>query len=119
MLARQFRITKKEDFEAAYRQGKRFFLGPITMFVRKNGFQLSRFGIVVSTKFSKYAVDRNRIKRQIREVIRKNGKNIAIGQDAVLSVRKIKAKTSYKSQEIEDILVKIFNNAKLINEKKK
>jgi ribonuclease P protein component len=118
MLARQFRITKKEDFEAVYRRGRSFSLGMITMAARDNGSDLTRFGIVVSTKFSKYAVERNRIKRQIREIVRKNGKHIKSGYDIVFGARKVNSATNHTSREIENVVTEILRKTKLINEKK-
>jgi len=119
MLARPFRITKKEDFEAAYRQGKNFSLGPIVMIVRDNGSNSTRFGVVASTKFSKKAVERNRIKRQIREILRKNKENVRSGQDIVISVRKTNSRARYSSFELKTAILESLRKAKLINEKKK
>jgi ribonuclease P protein component len=118
MLARQLRITKKEDFEAVYRQGRKFPLGMIMLMVRSNSLKLTRFGVVVSAKFSKKAVERNRIKRQIRAIIEKNREDIKPGQDIVISARKTNTKTSHKSYEIEEVLAEILHKAKLINQKK-
>jgi ribonuclease P protein component len=118
MLSQQFRITKKEDFEAVYRGGKSFSAGMMIVAVRNSGSNLTRFGIVASAKFSKLATQRNRIKRQIREIVRKNQKNMKSGYDIVISVRKIGSKTNYSSREIEKAIGEIFHRAKLINEKK-
>lgn len=119
MLKRESRITKKEDFEAVYRQGRNFSSGMITALVRNNGLNITRFGIVVSTKFSKYAVERNRAKRQTRAIIKKYEDSIRPGIDVVIIMRKTGAKTSYKSSELEEGLKEIFQKAKLISQKKK
>ena len=44
--------------------------------IEKNGFLLNRFGIIVSKKISKKAVERNRLKRQFREAIKNFDKEI-------------------------------------------
>lgn len=119
MLARIDRITKKEDFEAVYRRGRNFSSGAISMIVRGNSLNFTRFGVVVSIKFSKQAVERNRIKRQIREIVRKKKENIELGQDIVIIARKVNSKTIHTSLELENAIVEIFHKAKLINEKKK
>ncbi|MFA6047393.1 MAG: ribonuclease P protein component [Parcubacteria group bacterium] len=118
MLARQFRITKKENFEIVYRQGRNFSSGAISLMVRENGFGLTRFGVVASTKFSKHAVERNRIKRQIREIVRKNKKKVRLGLDIVISARKVGSKTKHSSFELEVAILESLRRAKLINEKK-
>ncbi|MEX1189761.1 MAG: ribonuclease P protein component [Bacteroidia bacterium] len=67
------RLSGKTDIEKLFKQGKRFRLEPFLIVhrLRKTPSETSlRFGISVSKKISKKAVDRNRIKRQVREAYR-------------------------------------------------
>lgn len=61
-----------------------------------------RLGITVSTKIDKRAVVRNRIKRLIREVFRKNQRSFQ-GFDIVVIARKNASHLSYKEAEREII----------------
>lgn len=80
MLPKLNRLKKKRDFEILFNEG-RFFRGAlIDMKVwkidpkkyPKREYSVSdlKIGFVVSTKVDKRAVNRNRVKRQMREVVR-------------------------------------------------
>ena len=96
MLPQENRLKHMKDFEILFKEG-RFFAGKlITMKVwkidpekyprRKYGAEDLKIGFVVGLKASKSAVKRNRVKRQMREVVRlllkdgklKNGFHISI-----------------------------------------
>ena len=80
MLKSQHRLRKMKDFDILFKEGKFFGGKYITAKVwkikeeayprRKYSEQDLRIGVVVSKKVHKSAVKRNRIKRQLREVIR-------------------------------------------------
>ncbi|SRR5258708_3228166 len=85
MLPKENRLTKKSDFENV-RESGRFFPSKnfsISFVKRKEG-RDSRFGIIVSKKISKLAVDRNRARRIIKEIIRKNIESVKPGYDNVI-----------------------------------
>ena len=71
-----------------------------------------RFGITVSKKISKKAVIRNRLKRQIREIIKTELKNIQTGVHCTIVTQPTIIKLSYK--EIEKKLLQVFKHAKII-----
>ena len=56
------------------------------VYARENGRQLSRLGVTVSRRVARRAVDRNRIKRVIRESFRQQ-ENILMGLDIVTIAR--------------------------------
>lgn len=64
----------------------------------------SRIGIIVSTKVSKKAVVRNKIKRRIRESVLKMLPKIKNGFDIVLIVRPIAVNEGDFFEEIEVVL---------------
>jgi len=70
MLTHQFKITKKSDIEKLARTGRR--LGSVFFILKfkPNSLVNSRWVIIVSAKVSKKAVQRNRLRRQVREIIR-------------------------------------------------
>lgn len=73
---------KKKEFEAVFRKGKTKAGKLVFLKILKNNQDNNRFGVVVSKKISKKAVNRNKIKRRLREIIRqahiKPGLNIII-----------------------------------------
>ena len=89
MLKSANRLKNKKDFLFVYRSRLRAHFPEIAIqwTARKNNQLPSRFGIVVSNKISKKAVEKNRAKRLLREVIRnliKQG-NAPAGFDCVVS----------------------------------
>lgn len=71
MLPRKYRLTKRSDFQKVLEngtvfQGRLFGLAVL----KKDTGEEPRIGIIVSNKISKKAVDRNRIRRLVREAVR-------------------------------------------------
>ncbi|GAI32984.1 unnamed protein product, partial [marine sediment metagenome] len=62
MLNKRNRLKKKKDFDKVFKQGQGFKQDFLYLKIRKNNLKSSRFGFVVSKKFSKKAVIRNKIK---------------------------------------------------------
>lgn len=67
----------------------------------------TRIGITVSTKVSKRAVVRNRIKRRIRAALRELLPGFAMGWMIVIIVQPVAAKCNYKEilQELKQLLI--------------
>jgi len=98
-----------------YRLGRIFSQGAVVIFCRKNKGDLTRIGIVVSTKFSKKAVERNRAKRQMRVIAGKLREKIQPGYDVVINIRKSDQKTRLESGSLEQDLLQAMQKAKIIN----
>jgi ribonuclease P protein component len=79
------RIRRRADFQQAYGQGVRIHGRYSTIFVLPNNQGLARLGIAATKKLGG-AVRRNRAKRLIREVFRRN--KIAAGFDIVVVPRR-------------------------------
>lgn len=75
------RIRRREDFQRVYDQGTKLHSRLGTLFLLPNGLASSRLGIAATRKFGG-AVERNRAKRLIRDVFRRN--KIAPGFDIVV-----------------------------------
>ena len=89
MLASEHRLKGEEIFEKIKKEGKIFqgnFFG-VAVLKRDKGVK-SRFGFVVSKKIAKSAVHRNRIKRALREAVRRNLNYFPKGVDAVILAKK-------------------------------
>ncbi|MBI4567643.1 MAG: ribonuclease P protein component [Planctomycetes bacterium] len=78
------RLRRKRDFDAAYAQGRKRRDDTLLLVVRPNGLPHSRLGVVVSKKaHGKRAVDRNRVKRVVREAFRLHKHALRGGLDIV------------------------------------
>jgi ribonuclease P protein component len=84
MLKKENRLTKKKDFEKVFKNGKFLFSKIVGIKVLKNDLNINRYGILVGKKVSKKAVDRNLVKRRIREIIRKDCLNITNSKDIII-----------------------------------
>lgn len=115
MLATRNRLKKKKDFEKVFKEGKGFKEDFLYFKIKKNNLKSSRFGFVVSKKFSKKAVDRNKVKRRLRELIRIKMPKIKKGTDGVIIVMPGLKTTDL--HELEGIINRLFQKAKMINNK--
>lgn len=86
MLVFRNRLKKQKDFEGVFKNGRGFKQDLLYLKVKKNSLKSTRFGFIVSKKFSKKAVDRNKIKRILREIVRENIPIIKTGFDVVIVV---------------------------------
>ncbi len=101
MLPKKHRLVKKKDFEKVWKNGRFFFKEAIGFKVLKNNLNISRFGFVVGTKVSKKAVQRNKVKRQLREIIRSKIELIKLGYDfLIIALPKILEKDYWEIEEI-------------------
>lgn len=93
MLPKRNRLVKGKDYEKVWRHGRSFFKETVGFKVLKNDLNISRFGFIVGIKVSKKAVQRNRIKRQLSEIIRLKINSIKPGYDfLILALPKILGK---------------------------
>lgn len=111
MLAKENRLKSKKDFEKVFKNGKGISDNFIYLKFITNNLKNSRFGFIVSTKFSKRATKRNKMKRWAREAIKKTLCGIKNGLDIVIIVRPgLKAENF---QELKQRLQKLLKKAKL------
>ena len=92
------RIRRHADFQNVYEHGTRIPGRYYTLFSKPNGLTVGRLGIA-ATKRLGGAVVRNRAKRLIREVFRRN--DIAPGFDLIVVPRRELLTTSLTSVEAE------------------
>jgi len=113
MLPKKYRLIGEKDFEKVFKahQGQRGKVLGIKF--AKNNLGNSRFGFVVSKKVSLKATIRNKIKRQVREIIQLNLKNIEKGLDIVIICHPEIANKNY--QEIEKEILQIVKKIKRLN----
>lgn len=110
MLSRKHRLSKSADVKKTTARGRGFFN---QYFVIKSTLQPeeTKITVIVSTKVSKKAVDRNRIKRVMREEIRKYLSRLKPGNYAFL-VKPGAAKI--ESKQLREEVVKSMAAAKML-----
>jgi ribonuclease P protein component len=84
MLKPVNRLMKKKDFDRVFKLGRSSFNRLVGLKTVKNDLPDSRFGVIVSAKVSRQAVVRNKIKRQIRTMLKKTAPELKTGQDYVV-----------------------------------
>lgn len=84
MLGKKHRLAKTKDVKLTFERGRAFFNPLFTLKFLKKPQPPARFAVVVSTKVSKKAVARNRIKRHIREFVRLNIQRFVPGDYSVV-----------------------------------
>ena len=67
---RSQRLRRPAEFQAAYRQGRRFGNELLSATVRPNDQPMARLGLSIAARTVGDAVNRNRLRRQIRESFR-------------------------------------------------
>ncbi|MDY6795610.1 MAG: ribonuclease P protein component [Actinomycetota bacterium] len=95
-------LKNSSDFRKVIDRGSREILGTITVFRLLNEKGITRIGISVSKKTGN-SVTRNKIKRRIREAIRKSASFLPAGEDIVIIARRKAANKGYKEVE-KDVL---------------
>jgi len=86
MLNKENRLTKKKDFENVFKTGKGIEQSSLYLKYKRNNLKQTRFGIVIGKNYSKKAVERNKIKRRIREIIHSKIAEIKQGLDIIIVV---------------------------------
>ncbi len=72
MLARKHRLTKRDNLESILKSGGKKMGKLLVVRFRKSDQNQHRLSVIISQKVAKKAADRNRIKRQIQEIVRLN-----------------------------------------------
>ena len=111
MLKKEFRIVSNKDFQRIYQKGKFFTNKDFVVKFLPNRFSFPRVGIVVSKKKVKKAVERNKLKRQLREVIRSEFSNLKEGFDIVVILRN--NIYGFKFEELRKSLILLLKEAGL------
>lgn len=104
MLPAINRITKDKEYEEVFKFGRSSFNAIMGIKALAKEMKVNKYGIIVSTKVSKKATERNKIKRQIREIIQSYLSEIKQGYEVVvITLPNIKEK---KYEEIRYSLCK-------------
>ena len=119
-LPKAHRLRDRKDYRAVYEQGIRRYSPHLTLIALPSEenqdvalIPATMFGISISKKVCKKAVVRNRIKRQIKGVIRTHLQSVNPGWKVVIVVKPkaIECKYEHFLRELEELLkqTKIIN----------
>jgi ribonuclease P protein component len=112
MLPKENRLKKEKEFEAVFKGGRTLKGKSVFLRYLINGTDKTKVGFVVSKKISKLAVERNKAKRRMREIVRLRKNSLKDGLSIVIvSLPQIKGMTY---QEIKEDLGNILSKDELI-----
>jgi ribonuclease P protein component len=111
MLPRAHRLTQSRAFQALYRRGRRWEHALAVLHTLPRSAGDVRFGVVVGKKVGK-AVQRNRVRRLIREALRQQLPALPIGVHGVWVARPAAAGASFR--EIEQAVHDLMERARLV-----
>jgi ribonuclease P protein component len=105
---RQAKIVKTDDFSSVFNLRKRIASQHLVMRYRLNEASMPRLGLIVSKKTAKLAVQRNYMRRVLRELFRLNQQHLP-EVDLVVQVQKTFEKPEFVliKQEFESLLLKL------------
>lgn len=110
MLSKPYRLKKNADIQELRRAGRSWSNHELVLIVRANDKPVSRFAFSVSRRIG-HAVTRNRIKRLMRESIRRSLPHIQAGRDVLLIARAPARTASYT--EIDSAVMQLLRQAQL------
>ena len=112
MLPADHRLTHRKDFGKVMQKGKYATDRVLTVKIVNNNLQKSWFGFIISTKVSKRAVVRNRIRRRLREIVRLHRAAILGGYDVAIMASQAAIPKTY--QELEQSLASLMHRVGLL-----
>ena len=115
MFQKNNRIKKKKDFEIIFKKGRNFKNNLFILKFINNNLNQNRFGFVVSQKISKKATVRNKVRRRLVEIVKKEEKKLKSlekdfnGKDLIIiALSGIEEKNfSEVKENLESALIKI------------
>lgn len=108
-------LKKQKDFDSVFSDKKSFGNRHFTLLYCDNGLSYNRLGIIISKKFSKKAVDRNRMRRRIKYIYTQQFGKIRTGIDFIIIPKKRCLDDSYS--DLSQSFVHLFFKQGLLKEK--
>ena len=105
-------MNRQKNFDAIFLNGKFYQSEQVILRIFPSGQNSSRFAVIISAKVNKKAVVRNRLRRQMNEIIRQNLKKIKPGFDIILIAKPKLTELFFKAIEAE--LVGLFKRVGLL-----
>jgi ribonuclease P protein component len=108
-MQRRFRLTGSKRFSQLHREGRSAANNLLVVRVLPTGLDYNRFGFLVSKRLGN-AITRNRVKRQLRDIVRQAP--LKPGWDAVFIARKGAEKARY--QQLKQAADNLLRRTRLI-----
>lgn len=106
------RLHLRREFERVFARGKRFASEKCVLYYLETTESCTRYGIVVG-KRNGNAVTRNRLKRRVREVLRKVDGRLPEGLHVIVAPRRFPPRMTYT--EVEEHVLKVLRRARLLS----
>ena len=106
------KLKNSWEFQRAYRKGTKYWNRYFVIYIRYNRSNHLRLGITVSKKVGK-SVQRNRVKRLIREAFRQLRAQVKVGYDIVVVGRTPACQLTF--QETQNALAQLFQKAAILS----
>lgn len=113
MFADKNRLRTDKDVARVLKSKKSVFDAAAGLKFVPNDRKDSRMTVVVGTKVSKNATERNQVKRQYREIVRLLLPSLKTGYDMILLVSKPALELDYEQKR--ERLIKVFKKSGLLN----
>lgn len=117
MLPKINRLCKKKEIDRVFKDGKSVKVGFLILKASKNKANIVRMCFIVSHKVFQNAVDRNKIKRRLREIARSLMSCLMGGRDVVIIVLPGFKIGSFK--ETKENMKKLFISSGLLAEEQR
>jgi len=111
-------VRKNEDFKTILNKRQTIGNKYMVIYYDKNELNINRYGISVSKKLGN-AVMRNKIKRQLKNIIDKNENLFKKSQDYIIIVKKTFLDLTFKEKEESIIKLLNYNKWRWLYEKEK
>lgn len=112
-MNKRYRLRNNADFGKVYKYGRSLANKYLVLKYKRADFSILRFGFSVSKKYGK-AVLRNRIRRQLKDIVQKRISCVKSGYDFVFLVRQESRNASYADlvQAVDNLLkrAKVIEN---------
>ncbi|MCF6465982.1 ribonuclease P protein component [Clostridium sp. Cult2] len=112
-MNKEYRLRNNEDFKKVYKRGKNYWNRNLVLYKMKNGLNYSRVGFTVSKKIGNSVV-RNRVKRRLKEILRKNFNMVRKEYDIIIIPKK--NVVDLKHVELESAMLHILKTSGLLND---
>lgn len=116
MLPKEHRLHKDTEIKRLVRTGKTFFLPQFIIKYSPNKEDITKVGFIVSAKVDKRAVVRNRLTRQMREILRALLPDFEKGFSVLIIAKKQALELDFEA--IEKQFIFAFSKIKIYNKNK-